>query len=76
MMELRGTQLKQGMECMFNTPISSMMSISPLFFWDIIVNEINRYATQKIKKQLEEVIQRDQGYYVATNGKKLLVKKL
>jgi len=52
-MELRGTQLKQGMECMFNTPLSSMMSISPLFFWDIIVNEINRYATQKIKKQLE-----------------------
>jgi len=30
-----------------------MMSIFPLFFWDIIVNEINRYAAQKIKKRLE-----------------------
>jgi hypothetical protein len=41
------------MECKFNTPLSSMMSIFPLFFWDIIVNEINHYAAQKIKKQLE-----------------------
>jgi hypothetical protein len=32
MMESRGTQLKQGMECKFNTPLSSMMSIFPLFF--------------------------------------------
>jgi len=53
MMVLRGTQLKQGMEGKFNTPFSSMMSIFPLFFWDIIVNKINRYAAQKIKKQLE-----------------------
>jgi hypothetical protein len=52
-MESRGTQLKQGMECKFNTPLSSMMSIFPLFFWDIIVNKINPYVAQKIKKRLE-----------------------
>jgi hypothetical protein len=49
MMEAKNTTIKNGMESNFKSPLSSMMSVFPLFFWDIIVQEINRYATQKVQ---------------------------
>jgi hypothetical protein len=53
MMEAKTTTIKKGMESNFKSPLSSMMSVFPLFFWDIIVQEINRYAAQTVKMRLE-----------------------
>ncbi len=46
------TKIKSGKESLFRTPLSSMMSIFPLIFWDKIVKEVNRYAQQKIKHRV------------------------
>jgi hypothetical protein len=49
MMPSTNTHMKPGKEHLFKSPVSSMMAIFPLLFWDKIVEEINRYVTQKIK---------------------------
>ncbi len=41
----RNTTVKQDSLTMFSTPISSMMTIFPLLFWEVIVTEVNRYIT-------------------------------
>jgi hypothetical protein len=49
MMPSTNTHMKPGKEHLFESPVSSMMAIFPLLFWDKIVEEINRYAVQKIR---------------------------
>ncbi len=52
-MNPRNTTVKQGCETMFSTPISSMMTMFPLLFWEVIVAEVNRYAEQKLSRKKE-----------------------
>jgi hypothetical protein len=49
MMPSTNTHMKPGKEHLFESPVSSMMAIFPLLLWDKIVEEINRYAVQKIR---------------------------
>jgi hypothetical protein len=56
MMPSTNTHMKPGKEHFFKTPVSSMMAIFPLLFWDKIVEEINRYAAQKIKLRLKTIL--------------------
>jgi len=55
-MKNKSTSVKADCHHFFQSPVSSMMAIFPLVFWNIIVREINRYATQKIKKQVEQKV--------------------
>jgi hypothetical protein len=48
MMASTNTHMKPGKEHLFKSPLSSMMAIFPLLFWDTIVEEINRYAAQRL----------------------------
>jgi hypothetical protein len=50
------TTLKPGTEYLFKSPLHSMMAILPVAFWDVTVREINRYAAQKIKTQVEKKV--------------------
>ena len=55
-MKNKSTSVKADCHHFFQSPVSSMMAIFPVVFWNIIVREINRYATQKIKKQVEQKV--------------------
>ncbi len=52
MMAPQNTHIKPGKQSLFKSPLSLMMTIFPLLFWDKIVQEINRYATQKIQHRV------------------------
>lgn len=47
----RGATVKNSCIEFFVTPISSAMSIFPVDFWTTIVDEVNRYAEQKMSKK-------------------------
>jgi hypothetical protein len=50
------TTLKPGTEYLFTNPLRPMMAILPVAFRDVIVREINRYAAQRIKTQVEKKV--------------------
>jgi hypothetical protein len=55
-MKNKSTSVKADCHHFFQSPVSSMMAIFPLVFWNIIVREIDRYATRKIKRQVEQKV--------------------
>ncbi len=50
-MPTRTTSVKQGYEHLFKMPIDSVMAMMPVKLWEVIVEEMNRYAEQKILKK-------------------------
>jgi hypothetical protein len=50
------TTLKPRTEYLLTSPLHSMMAILPVAFWDVTVREINQYAAQKIKTQVEKKV--------------------
>jgi len=47
----RGASVKASCAELFDTPMNSVMAIFPAEFWTTIVQEVNRYAHQTLRKQ-------------------------
>ena len=50
-MPLSHTKVQSAHDKLFRSPIQSVMAVFPLFFWETIRDEVNRYAEFKIAKR-------------------------
>jgi hypothetical protein len=47
-MEPTPTQVKPDARKLFTTPLDAVMAVFPLLFWELITDQINKYAQYKI----------------------------
>jgi hypothetical protein len=47
----QGSSVKQEYKHLFQTPIDSMFALIPYMFWEIMVQEVDRYADACLKKK-------------------------
>jgi hypothetical protein len=57
-MPMKATTVKPGLETHFKCPIDAYMAVLPLELWEVVVQEVNRYAEQQLaeKKQKRRLI--------------------